>query len=520
MKVREAVFTVLALIFLLGLILFAYRGCFFGREGFARYDSDYQVEDLPAAEFLKYHILSGNSCLWNPLILCGVPFMAHCEKGFFYPPNTVFQYLLSPDISFRVLCLLHIFLATVGIFGYLRHITGRFTSSIISASVFILCGPTMALMVNCNSDALFTLSWLPLILLTIEKFIVNRGAVFLFFTSISLGLSLLAGELQMYSYVIIFCILYTLFALKRARTGEKITVLKKVSVSLLWGVLMGSVQVIPTIELTLRSMRSRGYAVAVSDALPIRRAIDLIFPELVYFHNGPANNSFVLSFGMLAMFFVIWSIAKERKFAAPFGIMIAFLVLSAFGLPAYRLYYHFFPLAKFVQGGEELIFPLGMMVSVAAGLGWNLFHSNKRIKSGLKQVLFVGLIIECIALNYTYSKGVTQHDDRAHLQEEEEILSIIKQDYRQERVIRFRNEDILLPNVLMSYNIHDAEGFYTFLLKRYAEFIRAIDQRMVSGPGGPGETIEVTDISDDNGLYSPLLNMLNVKYILSSRYIN
>ncbi|MFC1632369.1 hypothetical protein ACFL2I_07425, partial [Candidatus Omnitrophota bacterium] len=117
---RKVIFTILALTFLFGLVLFTYRDCFFSQEGFAQYDSDYQVQDLPATEFLKFQTLANDSCLWNPLILCGVPFMAHCEVGFFYPLNIIFQSVFSPDLFFRISCLIHILLTSLGLFIYVR----------------------------------------------------------------------------------------------------------------------------------------------------------------------------------------------------------------------------------------------------------------------------------------------------------------------------------------------------------------------------------------------------------------
>ncbi|MFC1632497.1 YfhO family protein, partial [Candidatus Omnitrophota bacterium] len=197
-----------------------------------------------------------------------------------------------------------------------------------------------------------------------------------------------------------------------------------------------------------------------------------------------------------------------------------FLILSAFGLSVYRLYYHFFPLAKYVHGGEEAIFPLGIMVAVAAGLGWGQFQSNSRISPRLKQIIFLGLIIECGLLNNSYIQGVVRHNDRANLQEEEKIVSLIKQDYKRERIVRLKNKGLLLPNVLMSDNIYDVEGFYPFVIKDFAELLQGIDKKMVAGPGGPGKNIDVTDLSNKNTLDSPLINMLNVRYVLTPEYIN
>jgi len=516
---KKILISIFVALYLLLLIFIAYGSCFFAKDGLAQFDSDYQLTALPEADFVRNNTLAGKSFLWNPYILCGVPFFAHCETGFFYLPNIISQSMLPADASYKILFLIHILFVAFCIFIYIKFITQNFLAAVISASICILCGPTVAIITSGNADAIYTLAWLPFLLYTTEKFIKERNKLYLFLTSLGLGMSILAGELQMFSYMLIFLIIYITFSLRRIMKLERAEALKNIFKSIFLGILLGAVQVLPTIELTLNSVRFREYSVAVSDALPFNRALDLILPELRFFGGSFSNNGFVVFFGVLCLYFVILAMIKEKKYSLPLGIMIIFLLLSSFGLPSSILYYYFFPFGKYMQSGEELIFPLSTLIAIAAGLGWHFFETKHKRKWIARTIIPLFLIAEVLLLNHYYLKNVIRYDDRPHRDEENNILNIINNSPDNGRLVHFRADHILLPNIAMSYNIFSAEGFYPFVLKRYAAFMKNIDPTMVSEAGGKGKTIEINMINKEEALYSPLLDILNIKYIISSQYI-
>lgn len=505
----------------MAVIFFSYRDCFFSVDGPAQYDSDYQTQILPHVEFMKNNILQGNSFLWNPLILCGIPHMANPQMSFFYPLKIIFTVLLPPDISCRVLSLFHIFLASMGILIYLYIITSKLQAALVGSVVFILSGPAMEMVVDGDLDALSTISWLPFLLLFTEKYIQNKKSVYLFLISIACSMSVFAGELQVFSYILIFYLAYIYFSVSKLKDSEKLPTTKSLLISILLGVFLSSVQLLPVIELNALSTRYRSYAISISDSLPLKRSVDLFFPYLVFLKENFVDTAFVLNFGILAFISSIFAFTKDRRVSSIFILMAVFLVLSAFGSPAHLLYYHFFPLGKYVQAGEELIRLFGVMLSVLAGVGWGALQSSMGKIVGLKYILCAVLIMESGVLNQIYQKHVPRYNDRSYLKEEERLIDIIKRDYKQERVVRFKlDEYILSPNVLMQYNISDMAGFYSFVLKKYAEVLTAMDKTLVSGPGGKSITIQVTNINNDSALFSPLLNMLNIKYIFTSQDIN
>ncbi|HAH19321.1 MAG: hypothetical protein A2Y00_07135 [Omnitrophica WOR_2 bacterium GWF2_43_52] len=516
MKVKFVIIAVLLSV----IILLAYCNSFFSSAGFAQYDSDYQVQTLPFLEFAKNNFIAKNSCLWNPLILCGVPHMAEPSRGFFYPPRIFCLSFLSADTASRVFCFLHIFLASLGIVLYLKTITSRLQAAFIGAIVFIFCGPAMEMIVDGDLDSISTIAWLPFLLFFTERYIQNRKRISLFFITLSCSMSLLAGELQLFSYILIFYIMYLYNAIKGLKSDDTWIVTKNVLKNILLGIVMGSVQVLPVIELNALSIRYRSYATSISDALPVSRLIDLVFPYLICFKKKFVDTAFVLNCGVLAFIFSLVAVVKDRKFAPVFMAGAIFLALSAFGAPVHLLYYHFFPLGKYVQAGEELIRVLGVLLSILAGLGWSIMQSSKSKRMNFRFILFVVLIAESAVLNQRYQKQVPRYNDRSYFKEEELMRDIIKNDYQGERVARFKLANyIVSPNILMSYGIADIAGFYSFILKRYADVVSGIEKAIVSGPGGKGVTFEVANFSDGKVLSLPLLNMLNVKYIFTSEYV-
>lgn len=512
---------ILSICFLLIVILFSYRNCILSVEGIAQYDSDYQTQILPSVEFMRNNISSGNSFLWNPLILCGIPHMANPQMSFFYLPKILFTILFPSDMSCRILNLFHIFLASIGIWIYLYTVTSKLQAAIVGSTAFVLSGPAMEMVVDGDLDALATISWAPFLLFFTERYIRDKKNMHLFFIAIACSMSIFAGELQIFSYVLVFYLIYIYFSILRLKSGERASILKSLLASIVLGIFLGWVQLLPMIELNALSTRYRSYAISISDALPFQRLADLIFPYLVFLKEGFTDTSFTLNFGIIALIFSIFAFIKDKKLSLTFILMTVFLILSAFGTPVHLLYYYFFPFGKYVQAGEELIRLCGVMLSILVGLGWQVLQSNNKKVAGLKNILCVVLIAESFILNQSYQKYIPRYNDRSYLKEEEQLIDIIKRDYALERVARFKlDEYILSPNVLMQYNISDMAGFYSFILKKYAEVLTFVDKTLVSGPGGKSITIQATNINDDSALFSPLINMLNIKYILSSQDIN
>jgi hypothetical protein len=150
---------------LLGLLIFAaYPKVLLGLEAF--FFRDYGVLGYP---FIHYHrecFWRGELPLWNPLSNCGAPFLAQWGTMVLYPPSLIYLVLPLPW-SLGFFCLLHLFVAGLGMY----HLARRWTDDDFAASVagvaFVFNGVVFSCLLWPNYTA--ALGWMPWIVLATER---------------------------------------------------------------------------------------------------------------------------------------------------------------------------------------------------------------------------------------------------------------------------------------------------------------------------------------------------------------
>src|SRR5271156_6047139 len=100
---------------LMGLQTFVYR--------------DFGYFSYPLAYYFRESFWHGEIPMWDPLSVCGTPFLAQWNTQVLYPP-TLFYLLLPLSWSLGVFCLLHLFLGGMGMFFLARRWTqNRFAAA-------------------------------------------------------------------------------------------------------------------------------------------------------------------------------------------------------------------------------------------------------------------------------------------------------------------------------------------------------------------------------------------------------
>lgn len=89
-------------------------------------------------------------------------------------------------------------------------------------------------------------------------------------------------------------------------------------------------------------------------------------------------------------------------------------------------------------------------------------------------------------------------------------LKYLREDASLYRVISFGYEDVLPPDSAMFWGIQDARGYDTVILKRYVDFWRLIEE-----PHGLLYS-KIHKLVEEKSLESPLLDLMNVKYVLAA----
>ena len=104
----------------LALAALVYLGCeFFSPvlfEGKTFFYRDVPMAAYPMKHFLYQAYHTGVLPFWNPLLFCGLPFMANLHPGVFYPPSLIF-FLDDFGTAFNWYFVLHHLFLTLSVFA-------------------------------------------------------------------------------------------------------------------------------------------------------------------------------------------------------------------------------------------------------------------------------------------------------------------------------------------------------------------------------------------------------------------
>ena len=155
---------------------------------------------FPTYRFAAARLSAGDLPLWNPHLYGGAPFLADMQSGLFYPPNLLL-FLLAPGFGYEVMQWLaagHVFLAGVTMYLCLRYLAPgrglRVPAALAGALAYMFSGIFVVHFGNLNLIAVA--AWLPLVFLLFWRAVVGRSLGLAAGAGVALGLSTLAGHLQ------------------------------------------------------------------------------------------------------------------------------------------------------------------------------------------------------------------------------------------------------------------------------------------------------------------------------------
>ena len=113
--------------------------------------------------YFGFHELkTGNLALWNPHCSSGAPFFGNFQSALLYPLN--FLYLLVPlEAAINWTIALHVFLGGAFTFYWMRHRGLHSLACLLSAVMFMFCGPHFLQVHAGHLPNLCTLIWAPLL---------------------------------------------------------------------------------------------------------------------------------------------------------------------------------------------------------------------------------------------------------------------------------------------------------------------------------------------------------------------
>ena len=411
-------------------LLLALSLLFFNRalfSGLMLFGSDFVAGGYMTRNFIVESIKQfGTVPLWDPQIYGGVPLasVGTMSGDYWYFPMTVLYWLkLAPEKIVAVSYFLHVLLAGIGTYLFLRIKRFSGTASFISAVGYMFTSSMVSLIYAGHDAKIAVSALLPWLLLFIDKTVGTRKLVWALLAGLVIGLALMSPHVQMSYYLLLAGFFFAVARIYQNYKSEKNrnNILKTLALGLLMlaaGFSLYAVQALTLQDYIKFSARGqdKGYAYATSYSMPPEEIVNVVWPEfsgLIDKDSGERPTHWywgrrdlklhteyvgVIPF-LLALIGLVYSRRKKLKlFFILFGI---FALIVAFGgfTPLYYLVYYLIPgMSKFRSPAMIFnLFSFAVAVLAAAGVqvlmdgqsGKKLFRN---LLIGLGSVLLLGFV--------------------------------------------------------------------------------------------------------------------------------
>jgi hypothetical protein len=324
-------------------------------QGPINYEFDTLLAYYPQIVAAKGILQGGSLPLWNPYYLGGLPLLAAAPwLGLCYPLYALF-YLVDALKALGYVSFLQLWLAGAFTYLYLRNIGCRRVAAFAGAVSFGLGGFLLGNLVWLSRVS--TVMWMPLLLLSVDK-LVRREWIYCIVGALAVGMSILAGNLATVVYVLVGSCLYAMFRLAQAWRQEGARIAARhglfLGLALFLGVLLSSVQLLPTIEVSTHAGRvqveyeerlegGRSLLALATAVVPdvFGNPVDRPWGRNVFAKNIPGTyGETSLYVGIAPLLLGLWAIWRRRDVLTLFYACLALLALLVFlDTPIFRALY-------------------------------------------------------------------------------------------------------------------------------------------------------------------------------------
>ncbi len=349
--------------------------------------------------------------LWNPYVMCGVPFVGNSQSALFYPPNLLF--VVAPvGVAARWSIWLHLALSLVFTYALARALALSPGGSAVAAIAFTFSAAQLLRVPAGHWGVSCAIPWLVLALLCAERIIRGAGLMALVVGAVAVAFQVLSGMPQ---YVFMTVITIAVSAIARSYRdglswGHRLRGWAALAGMFALGASVAAVQLLPSLEAALNGARS----------LPMRREwieqfslgpeclLTLLLPG---FFGGQASHPYWGRFlhwemnayaGIVVLALAITGIIfGRRRLAVWLGSLAGFMLLLALGrhTPLLRLLSLLTPFSGMFRGSAKFILPFSLAASLLAASGADaLLSADTRKGSFRKAIPAAGIMVIILGL--------------------------------------------------------------------------------------------------------------------------
>jgi len=348
---------------------------------------------------------------WNPYAFSGHPHLADFQTAVFYPLNLLG--LFVSQISFwHILRLTPTIFASFFTFAYLRNLKLNPIASFFGALVFgfspfiITWGEEVVMSPH-------SIVYLPLALLAIDKLQSKFSRFYFFVLVVSVCLSIFAGYLQTTIYLLVLAFFYLLYRAVSLKLNFKFYT--RVISGILVGIVISSIQLLPSIELFFNSQRSgvdfsnfvKGFL------LPPISLITYLAPD--FFGNPATRNHFlggyaqyyeaIMFVGIAPLLFSFYAICKKRSSLIIFFIVSAIVSLATVVDSFISRIFVSLPIPLVSTAiPHRILFIPAFSFAVLGAIGLDSWLKSKKSEI-FKTIIFFAFLYVCVLIYLAYKAG-------------------------------------------------------------------------------------------------------------------
>lgn len=371
--------------------------------------SDQYIAGYAFREFAAASLRAGEGFpLWNPYLMGGMPYIAAMHGDIFYP-TFLLRFVLPTDVAMTWGMILHLMLAGVAAYAFLRAIGIGFHAALIGGLAYMMSGQVASLVSPGHDGKLFVSALFPVTLLVLTWGIRDAKHWAWGVLALVVGLGVLSPHPQLLQYLLLAGGAWALMLAFGGSDSHVLTrsqALTRLSLAfgaVLLGAAIGAIQYLPVREYVDWSPRvgGRDYAYATSFSMPIEELINTYLPQFsgilqdYWGRNGIHLHSEYLGAGVLllaaASFGAAVTAARKRLRWFWVGVLVVSLLWALGGnTPFYHLVYEIVPGSKYFRAPSTIYFITTFAVAVLAAFGAERILAGQVSKRLLVGALGIG----------------------------------------------------------------------------------------------------------------------------------
>lgn len=327
---------------------------------------------------------TGSVPVWNPYMFGGMPFIGAMHGDIFYPTSFL-RVFLGAAQTLNLTFFLHLILAGVFTFTFLRAIGTTWTAALVGGLAYQLSGIVVSQVSPGHDGKMIVSALLPLLLTGLVLAIRRRRLEGYALVALVVGLDILSPQTQMAQYSFIFAGIFTLYLCfwdeaRPVATNDRLIALGLATAAVALGFGLSMIQVYPFIANAPYAARwagAQGWEYSTAYAMPAANIFDWVLATFtgssvwgIYWAGAVKLHSEYLGAGVVALA-IIGMINPRRRLTWVLAGCFALFLLVCLGAqtPFYRLWYELVPGVNKTRAPGMAFFIPAFIVSCFAAFG-------------------------------------------------------------------------------------------------------------------------------------------------------